>query len=687
MLLYLVTDVPGPRITDEAWKMLWYRVLRADRESAAAMGLRAGMGALSVSGGSSHSSRSGTPALIANAYPSPASPATSVSNHDSRRPSESCDSSDSQSQSHPYALPSPSPSMHSLGMPATGDLFPAAAFNFSNAGALPILAKVEFDIDKRKASWYEPWRQRRRQRAQSTASTSTTETRTRELVLGRSGGIDEAKRHFVATTHIPPPAIAQIEVEIQQPKPQAAFVMQVDRDDDSEYGDEENGSGGSPGGYLPLPDAEQAEEEEENTPFKSPLTVRALRRESMIPLDLDLVVPNHSGGPESSDNEAEDAHPTVTRVSVVQEQEEQDEESDYDEETAVMDGEQLLRDGKDPLADVFPSDEKTWAEMANSAPSDAHGPHKPELVIPELVLGGGMVPPSATYEISGSDLSDGGDIDSPEDVIALWKAKHEPKIDEPGSTLPAHPPANMDKSLPPSPTEPQPLIPPLRKGSMAKHIPPPLVLTPSAVSNSPQVIIAPPSAGLESSQGRSYLAYLDEKKDTDAETPPTEEAMSRAPLPGIEAIEILVNEPSGTVFSGEEEEEEDEPVFGGVRSAFTDHSSSEGHSNELARSRAGSLVSEEHRSRALDELEKVCIPPSPPSVLCFYLVARGLIGHSHRRLLLFPLGSGRTTRALRGVCSQQLRMLSRPLMLLRILHLWNARGACGCGSRASTDTA
>ena len=34
-----------------------------------------------------------------------------------------------------------------------GDL-PAVAFNFTNMSMLPILAKVEFDIDKRKALWY-----------------------------------------------------------------------------------------------------------------------------------------------------------------------------------------------------------------------------------------------------------------------------------------------------------------------------------------------------------------------------------------------------------------------------------------------------------------------------------------------------------------------------------------------------
>jgi len=602
MLLYLITDGPGPRITDEAWKMLWYRVLRADRESA---GAGAGVGALSISGGSSYSSRSGTPALITNGYPSPASPAASVRKL-SRRPSEDCESFDS------HSLPSPSPSMGAASVSSLrmGDL-PAGAFNFSNAGVLPILAKVEFDIDKRKAPWYEPWRQRRRQRAESSASAAVYDARrARELVLGhgrrKSGGFEEVKRRLVSTAHIPPPPRARMEVEIQQPKPQDAFVLQVGQEDGSEYGNEEGpGSGSSPAGYMQLPDVE----EDEDKLMTSPLTGRALRRESMVPLDLESVVPKADDAPEESDNEVEDADPTSTHVSVAKEEEGQEEESDYEEEAVVMDGERLLREGKDPLADVFPSDEQTWAQMANDARTDAYGRHGPGPLIPELSLGGGIVPLSGTREAEDpdSDVSDGDD-NNPEDVLSLWEAKHEPRFDEQNPAQLMHIHANLDKSLPPSPTEP--LLPP-QKVTTAKHIPPPLVLTPTTASNSPQVIVAPPSAPLEPSQGRSYLAYLDERKDSDPDSPgsaPAQSQASRPPLPGIEAIEILVNEPSGTVLL-QDDDDDDELGFGSVQSVLADHSGSERHEYELSRSRAGSLVgNEEFRSRTLDDLEKVCVP-------------------------------------------------------------------------------
>ena len=574
--------------------MLWLRTVRADRESAVASGL-------SVSGESNYSSRSGTPALITNGYPSPASPAESLKKL-SRRPSECESSYDSQS------LSSPSPSIgaasiRGLGIGGSvGDL-PAAAFNFTNASALPILAKVEFDIDKRKAPWYEPWRQRRRRlRVESSASTSSAAVSARELILGhgrrKSGGLEEVKRRLVGTTNIPPPAVAH-EMEIQQPtNAQAAFVMQIDQEDESED-EEEPGSGGSPTGYLQLPDAEEDEDK-----FKtSPLTGRALRRESMIPLDFEVVVPKDNGGPE-------DADPSITYVSIAQEQEEeQEEETDHEEEVVVMDGEQLLKEGKDPLASVFPSDEQTWAQMADDGFLSAHGRHSPDqFIIPEFSFGGLIVPPPAAHqgEAPDSGVSDCDDDDDPEDVVALWKAKNEPRLDAQDQTLPAHPPANLDKSLPPSPTEPHHLP---QKGHTARHVPPPLVLTPSI---SPQVIIAPPSAGLEPIRGRSYLAYLDEKKDTDAESPdlaPTQSHTSRPSLPGIEAIEILVNAPSGTVLLQDEEDGDDELGGGGGRSAFTDNSSSEEHDHERARLRSGSLVgNEEFRSRALDELEKVCIP-------------------------------------------------------------------------------
>jgi len=592
MVLYLLTDGPGPRITDEAWKMLWQRVLRADRESAIAAGL-------SVSGGSNYSSRSGTPALVTNGYPSPASPAESLRKLGRRR-------SECESSYDSHSLPSPSPSIGAasiggLGMGGSvGDL-PVAAFDFTTASALPILAKVEFDIDKRKAPWYEPWRQRgRRQRVESSASTSSAAVSARELVLGhgrrKSGGLEEAKRRLVGTTHIPPPAVAQMKVEmnIEQPKPQAAFVMQIDQEDESEYGDEEPGSGGSPGGYMQLPDAE-----EEDKLKMSPLTGRALRRESTIPLDFETVVPEDNGA-----SEDEDADPSVSHASTTQEQEDQEEERDHEEDPVVMDGEQLLREGKDPLADVFPSDEQTWAQMANDEPPEPHAEHTPDQpIIPALSLGGLMLSPSAAQQEESPDsgVSDCDD-DNPEDVIALWKAKHEPRLEPQAQTLPAHQPANLDKSLPPSPTEPY-LLP--QKAPTVRHVPPPLVLSPPV---SPQVIIAPPSAGLEADWGRSYLAYLDEKRDTDSESPGsalTHSQISRPPFPGIEAIEILVNAPSGTVLL-QDDDGDSELGFGGGRSS-TDNSSSEGQGYELSRLRAGSLVgNEEFRSRALDELEKVC---------------------------------------------------------------------------------
>jgi hypothetical protein len=585
MVLYLLTDGPGPRITDEAWKMLWQRVLRADRAAG-----------LSVSGESNYSSRSGTPALVTNGYPSPASPVDSLRKLGRRR--SECESS---YDSHSLSSPSPSigaASINGLGMGGSvGDL-PTAAFDFTTASALPILAKVEFDIDKRKAPWYEPWRQRgRRQRVESNTSTSSAGVSARELMLGhgrrKSGGLEEVKRRLVATTHIPPPAVAQmqVEMEIQQPKPQAALVVQIDQEDESEYGDEEPESGDSPGGYLQLPDAE-----EEDKFQMSPLTGRALRRESTIPLDLESVVPKDDGAPE-------DADPSISRISTAEEQEEQEEERDYEEEPVVMDGEQLLKEGKDPLADVFPSDEQTWAQLANDGLQEPYGQHTPDQpIIPALSLGGLMVSPPDAHqeETPDSGVSDCDD-DNPEDVVALWKARHEPRLDPQSQTLPAHPPANLDKSLPPSPTEPYILS---QKGHTARHVPPPLVLSPLT---SPQVIIAPPSAGLESNQGRSYLAYLDEKRDTDSESPgtaPTHSQISRPPFPGIEAIEILVNAPSGTVLLQDEDGDSG-------RSSFTDNSSSEGHEYELSRLRSGSLVgNEEFRRRALDELEKVCIPSS-----------------------------------------------------------------------------
>lgn len=130
VILYLLTDnEPGPRITDDAWRMLWYRALQIDKDG--------------TSNGKSiarHHSRTTTSTTLNSPYPSPSTTSES-----------------------PYRSGSPMTDNASL---SSFDL----PFNLNPSSALPILAKVEFDIDKRKAPWYERWRHRRRTTSHSIAA-------------------------------------------------------------------------------------------------------------------------------------------------------------------------------------------------------------------------------------------------------------------------------------------------------------------------------------------------------------------------------------------------------------------------------------------------------------------------------------------------------------------------------------
>ena len=121
LILYLITtdNEPGPRLTDDAWRMLWHRALQRDKD------------------GSSNGK------TIARFHSRSVASSTSVSNS-------------------PYPSPSSEGRFGSEITPASSSTSLDLAINLNPSSALPILAKVEFDIDRRKAQWYPIWRHRRR---------------------------------------------------------------------------------------------------------------------------------------------------------------------------------------------------------------------------------------------------------------------------------------------------------------------------------------------------------------------------------------------------------------------------------------------------------------------------------------------------------------------------------------------
>ncbi|KAK2461479.1 hypothetical protein APHAL10511_005942 [Amanita phalloides] len=139
IVLYLVIDdhcpEPGPCLSEDTWTHIWTRVVRADLPQ----------------------SRRGSP-----------SEDTSTPHHP--RPLL-CAASKPQSVSSTSSTPdlqlnSTSPSLASLADPDTPDslegpgAFPLPGLN--STSLVPVLAKVEFDIDRKKARWYEPWLRSRR---------------------------------------------------------------------------------------------------------------------------------------------------------------------------------------------------------------------------------------------------------------------------------------------------------------------------------------------------------------------------------------------------------------------------------------------------------------------------------------------------------------------------------------------
>lgn len=164
MILYIITTTPsedegsgepGPRISDDVWRHIWTRVLKSERDEHPATRPKSfGLG-LGLSTGSS-------PALLqdltANGHafrplvpprrvetPQPPSSASYPLTPSPSTPSHSAYSSQSEIDT-PESASSVDPSSNTLPLPG-----------LNSTSLVPILAKVEFDIDRRKAGWYDPW--------------------------------------------------------------------------------------------------------------------------------------------------------------------------------------------------------------------------------------------------------------------------------------------------------------------------------------------------------------------------------------------------------------------------------------------------------------------------------------------------------------------------------------------------
>ncbi len=210
LILYLVTspqspspnsiDEPGPRLSEDIWKHLWTRVVRAEQRDDGLMPsrsptphtphapliLRLAPAARSTpflaQEQTTHlpplinTPTEPLPPLLSSNVPQPTYPTTTT-------PSTPSTSSDRQSNNK--SAP-PSISQSEPGTPDTSVDDSGLRANFldlpglNSPSLIPILAKVEFDIDRRKAAWYEPWVRSRKvnhaKRAQSRTGSRNQET-------------------------------------------------------------------------------------------------------------------------------------------------------------------------------------------------------------------------------------------------------------------------------------------------------------------------------------------------------------------------------------------------------------------------------------------------------------------------------------------------------------------------------
>jgi len=169
-------DGPGARLSEDIWRHLWLRVVKSEHgddmpPSRSLSPNNLGLGvALPGARSTPHLLTEGKPLrpLLSSAvssdatltpaigYPSPTTPSTAsgMSHSNSLKSERSIMSSNalSSEESGPGGTDTPDSSRaNSFDLPGLG-----------SSAIIPILAKVEFDIDKRKATWFGPWMKNRK---------------------------------------------------------------------------------------------------------------------------------------------------------------------------------------------------------------------------------------------------------------------------------------------------------------------------------------------------------------------------------------------------------------------------------------------------------------------------------------------------------------------------------------------
>jgi hypothetical protein len=344
-----IPEGPGPRLAEDVWKHLWGRVNRVERDEPSQsptpylLATRLGRGSSPF-----------LPRDVSVPVPPPPPPLTPQS-HSSRF----VELSHPRPLAYPVAPPSPSSlsEMRSLTKSAppsssssnsemiTPDTSPMSHPDYNQASVqaealdlpglhssslIPVLAKVEFDIDRRKAGWHEPWLRSRRsnhaKRAESRLGKKTT-TSTEDK------NDEEAERK--------PPLDLTLVGRVQADAP----------------------------GFLVA--SVKSSEPESLMPFDQEQICSDSRERSNTPTEtLEMV----RGAADHEDDSGYEQLPDDTDTL---------HETDPGEDVT---GNPALDRSKDPLADVFGTDSDAWANMAANSQTRDSKPHIDELTLSEETM-------------------------------------------------------------------------------------------------------------------------------------------------------------------------------------------------------------------------------------------------------------------------------------------------------------
>ena len=139
---------PGPRLSEDVWKHIWARVMSVEQQPQFPQLYRLGSTAAEDGGPLPHR----RPLLSTGITKPLSSPSSTSSSSDLPL------NTTSSSVTDPDTPNTSSPSVDETATKADVFILPG----LGSSSLIPVLAKVEFDIDRRKAQWYEPWLKSRR---------------------------------------------------------------------------------------------------------------------------------------------------------------------------------------------------------------------------------------------------------------------------------------------------------------------------------------------------------------------------------------------------------------------------------------------------------------------------------------------------------------------------------------------